>query len=142
LEFLIDSGSGPNIIKKRFLNSNVQVNRKNQTSGHGSFFFTSRSPKKLGLKSQEDEFPIPQDGIIGNSLIANIDRIKENITKYIEYINNLYIDQSRNQNFLLTYKMSQDHLEMFFFQLYELKVVIIIHQPGNLVMLTDFYTIN
>ncbi|KYN20001.1 THAP domain-containing protein 9, partial [Trachymyrmex cornetzi] len=77
--------------------------------------------------------------------LSNIDRIKENITKYIEYINDLYIDDkkmvllerkigflgmltclqsikdiaetliaTKKQNFLLTYKMSQDHLEMFF----------------------------
>ncbi|EZA62841.1 THAP domain-containing protein [Ooceraea biroi] len=77
--------------------------------------------------------------------LSNIDRVKEDIKKYIDYLNNLYIDNvnimstkkktgflgmliclvcirdisneliaTKKMNFLLTYKMSQDHIEMFF----------------------------
>ena len=75
LKFLIDSGSGPNIIKKGSLKSNVQVNRNEilkltritahyvSTLGLGQVDILGR-PVVFHLV--EDEFPIPQDGIIGS----------------------------------------------------------------------------
>ncbi|KYN38911.1 hypothetical protein ALC56_06910, partial [Trachymyrmex septentrionalis] len=72
LEFLIDSGSGPNIIKKRFLKPNVPVNRNEilKLTGittHHVFTLELGQVDILGRPVMfhlvGDEFPIPQDGI-------------------------------------------------------------------------------
>lgn len=85
LEFLVDSGSGPNIIKERFLNSNTSVNRNEILNLTG---ITTHHVTTLGLAQidilgrpvafhvVENKFPIPQDGIIGsdffNQFKANV----------------------------------------------------------------------
>ena len=94
LEFLIDSGSGPNIIKKKFLKPNVQVNRNEILKLTG---ITTHHVPTLGLGQVdilgrpvtfhlvEDEFPIPQDGIIGSDFFNQFQASVNYKTKHLEW---------------------------------------------------------
>lgn len=73
--FLVDSGSGPNIIKKRFLKSSTPVNRDKilKLTGITAHHVTTLGLAQVDILGRpvafhivEDEFPIPQDGIIGS----------------------------------------------------------------------------
>jgi len=94
LEFLIDSGSGPNIIKKKFLRPNVQINRNEILKLTG---ITTHYVPTLGLGQVdilgrpvifhlvEDEFPIPQDGIIGSDFFNQFQASVNYKTKHLEW---------------------------------------------------------
>ncbi|EFN88563.1 hypothetical protein EAI_12014, partial [Harpegnathos saltator] len=75
LKFLVDSGSGPNIIKQSCLESDIWVNKNEILKLSG---ITTHHVTTLGLALidilgcpvsfhlMEDNFPIPQDRILGS----------------------------------------------------------------------------
>lgn len=81
----MDSGSGPNILKKQFLKPNIPVDRNEilQLTGITAHHVTTLGLAQIDILGRpvafhlvEDKFPIPQDGIIGsdffNQFKANV----------------------------------------------------------------------